>query len=317
MENEMPYDVVIVGGGPAGLNAALMLGRARKRVILFDAGPPRNAAAVGVHNFVTRDGIAPAEFRRVAREQLRPYASVEVVEARVDAVTPEGGLFVAESGTRRVVARRVLLCVGMIDVMPELPGYRELWGTSIFQCPYCHAWEVKDQAFGVLATNPMMLEFAFVLTGWTRDLVAFTGGAFPVADELRARLVAARIRLDERPIRALHGQNGHLEAVELDDGERVARDVLFARPQQAQVPLVRSLNLELDEMGFVRVDPMTKKTSVTGIHAAGDLATMMQAAIGAAAEGTMAAARINHELTVEALGREAEIGTLSAASKGA
>ena len=315
MQKETPYDVVIVGGSPAGLNAALILGRARKRVFLFDSGPARNAAATEIHNFVTRDGVAPAEFRRIAREQLLPYASVAIEDARVDAVTREGALFVAQVGAREIPARRLLLCVGMIDVMPELPGFRELWGESIFQCPYCHAWEVKDRAFGVLATSPMMLEFAFVLTSWTRDIVVFTGGAVAVPDDVRARLVRARIRLDERPIRALQERSGHLEAVEMSDGERVTRDVLFARPQQVQVPLVQSLNLALDEMGYVKAESFSQQTSVPGIFAAGDLTTMMQTAISAAAAGTMAGARMNHELTVEALNREAESGTLSAEPK--
>jgi thioredoxin reductase len=303
MESRTTYDVVIVGGGPAGLAAALNLGRARKRVALFDAGRPRNALAHAVHGFVTRDGIAPADFRRAAREQLARYDVVELREAAVGSVTREGELFTVVAGEERFEARRVLLCVGMVDEIPDLPGYRELWARSIFQCPFCHGWEVRDGAFGVLATQPIMAEFAFMLTAWSRDLVVFTGGALAVADELRARLEGARIRLEERPIRGLVARDGRLEAVELADGEQIPRQVLFARPPQRQTPLVASLGLALDEQGFVRVDEH-KGTSVDGIHAAGDLTTMRQGALVAAAEGAMAAYMLTHALTLEALARE-------------
>ena len=304
MEKPIPYDVVIVGGGPAGLSAALNLGRARKRVALFDAGPPRNAAAAHIHGFVTRDGTPPAEFRRIGREQLREYPAVHVREAAVESITREGELFVARAGEARIEARRVLLCVGMIDLMPDLPGFRELWGKSIFQCPYCHAWEVQDRAFGVLATSLPLVEFALFLTAWTRDLVVFTSGALAIPAELRARLDGAGIRVEEGPIRALRARDGHLDAVELVGGEAVARDILFARPAQRQTALVSSLGLALDEQGYVRADDH-KATSVAGIHAAGDLTTMMQNALFAAAAGAMAAVMMNHGLTLEAVAREA------------
>ncbi|HET9452017.1 MAG TPA: NAD(P)/FAD-dependent oxidoreductase, partial [Aggregicoccus sp.] len=142
-------DVVIVGGGPAGLSAALVLGRGRKRVLLCDAGPPRNAAAEHIHGFVTQDGTPPAQFRRVGREQLRPY-DVQAREVRVESVVQEGeGFRVGLAAAESVHARHVLLATGMVDLVPELPGYRELWGRSIFQCPYCHGWEVKERPWGV------------------------------------------------------------------------------------------------------------------------------------------------------------------------
>lgn len=292
-------DVVIVGGGPAGLSAALVLGRARKKVLLCDAGAPRNATAEHIQGFVTRDGTPPSEFRRIGREQLQPY-DVEYQNVRVLAVERRGPRFqVSLEGGRTVETRRVLLATGMVDELPELPGYRELWGKSIFQCPYCHGWEVRDQAFGVIATTPEHFpDFSLFLTGWSQDVVVFTQGAFPVAAEQRLQLERAGVRLEPRRIRRLLAREGHLQAVELEDGALVERQVLFARPPQRQGALVRQLGLALDEQGFVRVD-MHKATSVPGIHAAGDLTTMLQGALVAAAEGAMAGYMMNHALNME------------------
>lgn len=299
----MLYDVVIAGGGPAGLAAALNLGRARKRVLLCDAGPPRNAAADHMHGFVTRDGIPPAEFRRIGREQLAPYG-VEVRNERVQQIEGERGRFRVELPTGSVEARRVILCMGMIDEIPPLPGYRELWGKSIFQCPYCHGWEVRDRPFGFLSPSPQMVDWALFLKGWSSDLAVFTDGRFEVPPELRARLSQANIRLEERRIRRLvsaepsEGNEPRLAAVEMDDGERVAREVLFARPTQRQTELVIRTGILLDEGGFVRTDDK-KQTSRPGIYAAGDLTTMLQGALLAAAAGVLAAGALNHELTLD------------------
>lgn len=294
----MHFDVIIIGGGPAGLSAALTLGRARKRVLVCDAGPRRNAAAERMHTFVSRDGTPPEEFRRAAHEQLRAYANVERRAVRVVALARDGELLRAtlEDG-ERVTAAGVVLALGVIDELPaELPGYRELWGKSVFQCPYCHGWEVQDRRFAFLAPGPEMLSFAIFLTGWSDDVVALTGGKFVVDAAARAELERAGVRLDERPLRRLHAEGDALAAIEFADGERLARDVLFARPPQRQHDLVRSLGLELDQHGYVRVDAHGR-TSMPGVYAAGDLTTPVQAALLAAAAGMQAAVSLTHALT--------------------
>lgn len=305
MDQQEIVDVAIVGGGPAGLNAALMLGRSRKRVVLFDAGPPRNAAAEHVHGFLTRDGTPPAEMRRIAREQLVPYRSVTVRDARVEAIdVPAAGadraaqVFTVRAADGVVKARRILLTVGLVDDLPDLPGVRELWGKSLFICPYCHAWELQDQPFGYLAPSAQWLEWTAFLKNWTRDLTVYTAGAFEIPEEAREKLTRAGIRIEERPITGLRADGGKLAAITLADGAEAPCAALFMRPSQRQTPLVASLGLALDEMGFVKVDEM-KQTSVRGIFAAGDLTTMMQGALLAAAAGVTAAATVNHALTSE------------------
>jgi thioredoxin reductase len=300
--SDMPFDVVIVGGGPAGLSAALALGRARKRVLLCDSGPRRNAAAEQIHNFVTRDGTPPDEFRRIAREQLARYPNVTVQDARAESVSGTRGAFRVALRSGAVDARRVLICTGMIDEMLPIDGFRELWGHSIFQCPYCHGWEAQDRPWGYLvlpASAGHMLPFALQARGWTRDVAVFTNGAIDVPPEARARLDAARNRLETSPIARLVARDNRLEAVELANGTRVPCEALFAHPPQQQVELVRQLGLALDESGFVQVDPMGRETSVRGIYAAGDLSTRGQGAVLAAAAGTQAAAMINVELMME------------------
>lgn len=302
MTGEFPYDVVIVGGGPAGLSAALALGRGRKRVLLLDAGARRNAAAEHLHNFVTRDGTPPEVFRRVGREQLASYPSVEIREERVEGISGAKGAFRLVTGSGAVEARRILLATGMVDEMLPLEGFRELWGRAIFQCPYCHGWELRERAWGFLgraADAGHFVPFALMIRGWTRDVVAFTGGAFEVVEEDRRALHAAGVRLETAPIARLVMKDGALEAVELATGVRVARDVLFAHPPQRQVAVVGALGLALDAAGLVETDPMTRATSVPGIHAAGDLTTRLQGAIYAAAAGTQAAGAVNAELTLE------------------
>lgn len=292
-------DVLIIGGGPAGLNAALMLGRARKRVLVCDAGPPRNAAATHIHGILSRDGVAPHELRRLARQELGAYPGVRFADLRVDELAVRGpGEFVATlADGRTVTAARVLLCLGVIDELPPLPGLAEHWGTSVHLCPYCHGWELQDRRTGVLCGSPDMLEFSLLLRGWTRDVVAFTDNRLAVEPATRARLERAGVTIEERPLVRLLGAHT-LVAAELGDGAQIPIAALYMRPPQRQTPLVTRLGLALDELGYVRLDEH-RQTSIPGIYAAGDLTTPMQAAIMSAAQGAFTAAMLNHGLTAE------------------
>jgi thioredoxin reductase len=298
----MSYDVVIVGGGPAGLSAALALGRARRRVLLCDSGPRRNAAAERIYNFVTRDGTSPDEFRRIAREQLATYSSVELRDVGVEDVTGEKGAFRVVVGGATLHARRLLLSTGMIDRMLPIDGFRELWGHAIFQCPYCHGWEARDRPWGLLVRPDQvshLLMFALLLRSWTRELVVFTTETIELADDIRSQLHAAQIRLETAPVARLVARERRLEAVELASGTRVPCERLFAHPPQRQVDIVRALGVAVDDEGFVQVDPMRRETSTPGIYAAGDLTTRAQGATLAAADGVRAAGAMNIELMMD------------------
>ncbi len=307
----MPYDIVIVGGGPAGLSAALALGRARKQVLLCDSGPRRNAAAEHINNFVTRDGTPPDEFRKLGREQLTRYPSVHVRDVRVDSIEGTRGAFRVKLADEVVEARRILLCTGMIDQMLPIEGFRELWGHGIIQCPYCHGWELQDRPWGYLARAADAAHlhlFVLQLRGWSKDIVVFTDGAFELPAETRTTLETAGIKLETTPIARLAGRDGSLQGVVLSNGATVPCEALFAHPPQRQVELVRALGVALDDDGYVQIDPMKRESSVPGIYASGDLTTRMQAALISAASGMHAAAMINVDLMMEPTRRPSKTG---------
>lgn len=293
--NQDVFDVLIVGSGPAGLQAAVTLGRARKRVLVVDGGPRRNAAAVHMNNFVSRDGIPPADFRREARSQLAKYPNVLLRDEPIDAIEGRRGDF--RAGTIR--ARRVLLATGLIDEPFALEGIAPLWGHSVFQCPYCHGWEAREGHWGYYAPDaslPHVGPFVLMLRGWSTDVTLFTD---TLGDELRSRLLGAKVRIETAAVTRLVGTGRQIEAVELADGRRIRCEALMMHPPQQQVALVLALGLALDDDGFVKIDPATRETSISGIYAAGDLTTRGQAAILAAAAGMQTAAAINTELTAD------------------
>jgi thioredoxin reductase len=297
VDPNMPYDVVIVGGGPAGLSAALALGRARKQVLLCDSGPRRNQRAAHLHNFVTRDGTPPEEFRQIARQQLARYPNVKVRDLRIESISGAKGAFTLRAGQEALEARRIILCVGMIDEPPPIEGFQELWGHAVFQCPYCHGWEAKERPWGYLARDSAMLHFAIMLRGWSKEVTVFTGGAFELPPHDRAHLEEAGVRVETAAVARLMHQGLSLQGVALSDGRSVACEALFIHPAQRHVEVIAALGLSLDQDGLVKVDPMTRETSIPGVYAAGDLCTRAQGAMFAAAAGTHAAGMVNHELT--------------------
>ena len=280
----------------------LRYGRARKRVLLCDSGPRRNAAATHVHTFLTRDGTPPDEMRRIAREQLEPYATVEVRDAPVTSIGGQKGAFRVGVGHGVVDGRRVLLCTGMVDQLPDIEGLRERWGHAVFQCPYCHGFEAQDRTWGWIPGDvdaDHLTMFAAKLRGWTRDVTVFLDPDRDAHAAARDTLHTMGIRTEAEPVVRLIGRDARLEAVELAGGARVPCEALFVHPPQQQVAVVRELGLALDPDGFVKVDAMRRETSLAGVYAAGDLTSRQQAAMVAAASGMAAATMINAELSVE------------------
>jgi thioredoxin reductase len=295
-------DVIIVGAGPAGLSAALVLGRCRRRVLICDAGHPRNALSHGLHGFLTRDGIEPAEFLRLGREQLRPYETVELRQAEViDARRLANNFEITLSDGQRLGSRKLLLATGVVDDVPQIDGLAALYGTSVFHCPYCDGWEMRDQPLAVYGRGENGDGLALELTLWSRDLVLCTDGPAQISAEQLRRLRRHNIRLHEGKVARLEGKEGVLEHIVFANGESIARRGMFFSTRQRQASdLAERLGCEFTEQGCVDTGEY-ETTSVPGLFVAGDASRLVQLAIVAASEGAQAAFAINKELMKEDL----------------
>ncbi|WP_163855068.1 NAD(P)/FAD-dependent oxidoreductase [Paenibacillus elgii] len=294
-------DVVIIGGGPAGLSAGLILGRARKQTIVIDEGRPRNAVTREAHGFLTRDGISPGEFRRIAKEQLRVYPSVSQVEDTVVSITGEDGYFLLETATGMMIAsKKLLFAVGMKDRKLGIPGLAEVYGKSAFVCPYCDGWELRDEPLVVISRGAALMHFAPLLSGWTKRFVVCTNGPDELSEAERDELRDHHIPLFDTPIRAILSNEGMVNHVVLEDGTEIPCTGIFFKSELVPgTDLPQSLGCRISDTGGIAVDEFGK-SSVPGVYAAGDASSLMHQSIAAAASGALAAAAINGELNREA-----------------
>ncbi|MFD5697105.1 NAD(P)/FAD-dependent oxidoreductase [Streptomyces lasiicapitis] len=316
------YDVVVIGGGAAGLNGALMLARSRRSVVVIDAGAPRNAPAEGVHGLLGREGMPPAELLERGRAEVRGYGGQvvpgevgSVTRAEGDSTTRDAVGFVVELADGRTVrARRVLVATGLVDELPDVPGLRERWGRDVLHCPYCHGWEVRDQAIGVLSSGPMSVHQTLLLRQLSDDVTFFTHTMEPPTAEEAEQLAARDIRVVDGEVASLEIVDDRLVGVRMADGSVVSREAVAVAPRLvARVGLLKALGLEAvpHPVGEYVPCDATGRTDEPGVWIAGN-ATDLSAQVGsAAAAGAFAAAQIN------ALGGRWDRGGVGAARRGA
>jgi thioredoxin reductase len=303
-ERPSTWDVVIAGAGPAGLSASLVLGRARRRVLLCDTGTPRSWASKEMHAYLSRDGMSPQEFLAIGRREVRRYPGVRYLPQEVCSARRAGaGFSVALADGRRVRCRKLLIATGVFDIVPRIPGIDALFGRSVFQCPYCDGWEMRHRRVLAYGRGQRGFQIARAMTAWTDDIMLCTDGAAGYSAAGRKLLARNGIRLIEQRIASLEGSRGRLRTVVFADGERLARDAMFFdTPSRPQSRLAESIGCKFGRNGGVLCGEY-EATSVPGVFVAGNIIRDVQLTIVAAAEGARAAFGINRALTREDFAR--------------
>ncbi|CAL9646333.1 NADH dehydrogenase [Streptomyces sp. enrichment culture] len=299
------YEVIVVGGGAAGLSAALVLGRARRRTLVVDAGEPRNAPSGHMQGYLTRDGMPPAEFLAAGREEIARYG-VELLRDRVVDAVRDGDFAVTLASGRTLRARRLVVTTGLKDELPDVEGVAERFGRDVLHCPYCHGWEVRDRAFGVLAASPLSVHQALMVSQWSDDVTFFphTVAEGDLSDDDLRRLATAGVKVVPGEVAGLVAEDDRLTGVRLVDGTVHAREVLFVSPRPVpQTGLLERLGAELHDtpFGSYPVVDATGLTSVPGVWAAGNAVGFAEQVVHAASGGYRAAATINGELLMSDL----------------
>ena len=303
------YDVVVVGGGAAGLSGAVALARSRRSVLVVDAGDPRNAPAGHVHNFLTRDGAPPAEIYAAGRAEVTRYGGL-VETGRVTAASQNGSLFRVEIGTRTVAARRLLVATGVRDELPDVPGLAARWGIDVLHCPYCHGWEVRDQRIGILATGPTAVHQALLFSQLSAHVTLLLHeGPAPDGDQNR-QLQAKNVAVEKGPVEEIEADASGLTGVRLAGGRRLELDAVVVAPRtEARAELLAPLGLKPAELRlgeyslgtYIEAD-QAGATAVPGVWVAGNLANPQAQVITSAAAGLTAGAAINYDLVLEEAG---------------
>ncbi|WP_053217293.1 NAD(P)/FAD-dependent oxidoreductase [Virgibacillus senegalensis] len=297
----MLLDCVIVGGGPAGLNASLVLARAKKKIVLFDEDKPRNAVTYESHGFITRDRIKPSEFKRLAKEELKQYPSIEIQNQRVTDIQKEdGALLVHTGGGNRYRTRKVILATGLTDVLPDIEGIHEFYGTSLFSCPFCDGWELRDRPLVVVAEDERAMHGVKLIANWSKDLVVSTNGKAPFTAEQKELLLKKNIRIIDKEIDSFQGDKGQLKIIRFKGGEELEREGGFVASELRQASsLIESLGCSLNTMGGVETDDFGR-TEVEGVYACGDNALVAPAQLViAASEGCRTAIGVVADLVNE------------------
>jgi len=294
-------DCAIVGGGPAGLSAALVLGRSRRNIVLFDNNNPRNRVTKESHGYLTRDGIKPSEFKRIAVEEILKYPSIQLRETEIINIQKlsDGFELETESG-ERVQARKVILATGLKEVFPEIQGLHDFYGKSLFNCPFCDGWELRDKPLIAVSEHPGIFQKAKLLYNWSRDLVVCTNGHNYLETEQKDVLQSKGIRVIETPIAAFEGQNGNLERVVFTDGSKIERSGGFIVPiWLPKATFSEQLGYKLNKAGGIATDEMGR-SSVKGLYAAGDASYVGPSQlIYAAASGSKTAMAVVADLVDE------------------
>ncbi|MEU6480444.1 NAD(P)/FAD-dependent oxidoreductase [Streptomyces sp. NPDC047017] len=303
-QNRTSYDVIVIGGGAGGLNAALVLARARRPVAVVDAGEPRNAPAAHMHSFLSRDGVPPLTVLETGRAEVARYGAA-LVRGRVDEVAPgaDGRYLVRLDGGATLTARHVVLATGLRDTLPEIPGVQAMWGKDVHFCPYCHGYEVRDRPIVVLGVHPASAGQALLLRQWSRD-VQYVAHDRPLTDEERERMDARGINVFDGPVATLLHEEGRLRAVELADGRTLECSAAFLFPEMTPNDAAfEGLGCEQDEQGWLVTD-RAGRTSVPGLWAVGNVVDPRAQAVSAAGMGAAAAFALNHDLVDEEIERD-------------